>query len=629
MARGLAFLALFAALVFLRNSHAEAAEPPGPQVFGALPVETAPSLSPNGHWLAWIEHRSPQGRVVVFDLAARKVQRNFEAPERNDLRSLHWCDEQTLLIGVSASGFLNNRVRLIAFEISGGAGHEVLSAFNYLVAWRTSKPHTMIVATDTGGAKETRLLEVDTRNGSTTLIREGGRFTVKWVVDGDGSPVAREDWESLTGQYRVYAITGPSMREVLRHDDAQRPEVGGALPNGRALVLLATNGRSHQAAWALPLDGSPLQLLADEPGADITGVLTDPYSGAAIGVFVSGAEGSVHWLDPAAKTRYDVLARAFPNRIVEPYSWTEDGKKTLVRVSSASQPPVYHLVDFESHRADIVAEEYPDLSEQALAEVKEITYKARDGTDILGYLAHPSGKTPQTTPLALVVLPHAWPHDRDYLRFDPLVQFLATRGYLVLQPQFRGSSGFGDAFREAGDRQWGRLMQDDLTDGVQALVTQGLVDPHRVCIVGTSGYSGYAALAGAAFTPELYACAVSINGLSDLGQVMDQGLSGPFRVTSTTQSEWKKLLGSASEAKHASPINVVNSIKAPILLMYGADPYTAIAQSQSMAKALQGAGKSVRVVTLPMDAEWSVRTASRVQVMQELEQFLRLYLQAP
>ena len=619
-ARGLTVLVSLALSGLLRNASAGAGAPPGPQIFGALPVQTAPRLSPNGHSVAWIEHRDATTRVIVFDVAARKVQRYFEGSQGRDIVSVDWQDDQTLLIGVSTRCFASTGLSLTAYDILGGPGHAVLSPCNYLVASRTSKPHTMLVATQTGGYRETNLLEVSTLTGSATSIRQGSPFTLKWIVDRAGNPVAREDWDWFAGQYRVYSISGASKRELLRHDDATRPQVGGALSDGRALVLLATNGRSHQAAWALPLDGSPLRLLADDPDNDISEVLIDPYSDAVIGVFVSGAEGSVHWLDPIAKARYDSVAPAFPNRIVELYSWSEDGKRTLVRVSSASHPPLYYLVDFDTHHADIAAEEYPGLGGADLAEVKQLTYRARDGTSILAYLAQPPGKT---GPLPLVLLPHAWPHYRDYLRFDPLVQFLATRGYLVLQPQFRGSSGFGDAFREAGDGQWGKLMQDDLTDGVRALVTQGLVDPRRVCIVGTSGYSGYAALAGAAFTPELYACAVSINGISDLGKVMAE-----HRVLSTQQEEWKKLLGSWSDARRASPINAVNSVRTPILIMYGADPYTSIAQSQSMAKALAAAGKSVRVVTLPTDAAWLARTTTRVQVLSELEQFLGENLRA-
>jgi hypothetical protein len=170
---------------------AVAAAPPGAQVFGALPAQTEPTLSPDGHLLAWIEHRESQDRAVLWNLDARKVQRAFVAPQESDLRTLRWHDNQTLLIGESTSGFASNRLRLIAFDVDGGAGHEVLSPFNYVVAWRTSKPHTMIVATGANLADK-ELLEADTRTGATSRIALGDPHTVNWVVDRDGKPVARE-----------------------------------------------------------------------------------------------------------------------------------------------------------------------------------------------------------------------------------------------------------------------------------------------------------------------------------------------------------------------------------------------------------------------------------------------------
>ena len=176
------------------------------------------------------------------------------------------------------------------------------------------------------------------------------------------------------------------------------------------------------------------------------------------------------------------------------------------------------------------------------------------------------------------MLPHGGPQARDYPTFDWLVQFIASRGYAVLQPQFRGSTGFGEAFETAGYRQWGGLMQDDITDGVRAMISQGIADPHRIAIVGAS-YGGYAALAGAAFTPELYACAVSIDGVSDVAALRRDVAStqelGPFMlpvyIHSTADDYWNTHIGTANDRNlvDRSPINSVKSIRAPVLLIYG------------------------------------------------------------
>ena len=188
--------------------------------------------------------------------------------------------------------------------------------------------------------------------------------------------------------------------------------------------------------------------------------------------------------------------------------------------------PLYYLVDFRAQDRD----RRRDLSgarRAALGSIRITSFKARDGTQIPAYLTLPPGSEGKKLPL--VVLPHGGPESRDWPQFDWWSQFLATRGYAVLQPQFRGSTGFGEAFRLAGRRQWGGLMQDDVTDGVQALISDGTADPGRVCIVGAS-YGGYAALAGATFTPQLYHCAASINGVSDLADML-QWVQQPRRLT--------------------------------------------------------------------------------------------------
>jgi dipeptidyl aminopeptidase/acylaminoacyl peptidase len=182
-----------------------------------------------------------------------------------------------------------------------------------------------------------------------------------------------------------------------------------------------------------------------------------------------------------------------------------------VAVDGPQMPRSYFFLDRTTHKARFIASTYPKLNKDQLGKTKPFPYKARDGLDIPSYLTLPPGKTPKMLPV--VILPHGGPRARDEMAFDWQAQFLANRGYAVMQPNFRGSSGYGRRFEEAGYGQWGLKMQDDITDGVRKLIADGIADPKRICIVGGS-YGGYAALAGAAFTPDLYACAVSWAGIS-------------------------------------------------------------------------------------------------------------------
>jgi dipeptidyl aminopeptidase/acylaminoacyl peptidase len=607
---------------------------PALETFGALPAETDVVLSPDAHWLAWADHKDREPHVVIFDVLAHKTVRTLALPERNKLRGLIWSDSQTLLVRLSettqahnpAQRSQENYATLVA-DASGG-NIRALPRFANLIRVNTTKPQTVIMASQfLCSTRSTCLMEVNTSTLKPEIISSGDPSTATWVVDRTGRPVAREDWDWWKSAYRVYALSGKDPREILRKDDRERPMLAGLLPDDSALVLLAVNGRPHLAAWALPLDGSPMKLLVEDPDADITAAYTDPYSGAIVGVYVSGSKNAVQWLEPAAQHRFDMLQRAFSGRKVWVYGWSEDGTRTLARVESPTSPPVYYLVDFNTHRADIAAEEYPALAGVQLGEFREISYKARDGTAIPAYLTLPPGKPASALPL--VVLPHGGPNERDLPEFNWMVQFLASRGYAILQPQFRGSTGFGKDFERAGYRQWGGVMQDDVTDGVQAMIAQGLADPHRVAIVGGS-YGGYAALAGAAFTPQLYACAASINGVSDLPALMREtvpaGVGFGFRVYSTSQSEWKERIGGPMDSRALaakSPINAIAAIRAPILILYGTgDAIVPNEQSERMAQALGAAGKHVKVVTLAGEDHWLSRSETRIQVLRELDSFL-------
>jgi len=642
---------LLAAFV-LRTPFTQASAPAA-TAFGNLPVQTHLVLSSDGHYLAWADQSSVPTKLVIFDLATHKMQRAAALPDRGKLRGLYWSDSSTLLALLSES--IDRRggktayelVWTLAYDAAGGDGRILpgmgetkRGAFNsalaHLVSVHAPDPRSILMAIPMGRPEQRCLAEVSTIDGTYHVLKCGSGQTAAWVVDRHGTPLAREDWDAGRHAWCVYALRAEKPRELLRQDDAVAPpNLAGVLPDDSAVVVLTSNGRPHQAAWAYPLDGSPARVLIEDPDNDVTGVYADPYSGAIVGVFLGGTETSIRWLDEGAGQRYNSVQRAFPGKVVSLYGWTSDGSKTLALVEAADSAPVYYLIDFSTHRADIAAEPYPDLTGVKLGEVRQISYSARDGTKIPAYLTLPPAAAPG--PLPLVVLPHGGPNARDYYpNFDFVAQFLASRGYAVLQPQFRGSTGFGDAFERAGYRQWGGLMQDDVTDGVQAMVEQHIAAPHSVCIAGFS-YGGYAALAGAAFTPQVYSCAVSVNGVSDIPGLLRSvvprssslGYFGYIRVFSSIGDETTARIGSPNDAKLAakSPINAISAINVPVLIMYGTDDgVVPNDQSERMAQALAAAKKSVTVVKLPAEDHWLSRTTTRVQVLTNLESFLGEHL---
>lgn len=269
------------------------------EAFGRLPLETDAVLSPDGHWLAWIDHAEVRPRVVMFDIPGRKVQRILAVPERSKLRNLVWSDNETLLITVSQT--LESEVAArqsrenwltIAQDVSGGNGRMLprlptkkmaeTSVPARIIRARTPKPKTVVMMS--AAACDNCLIEVNTTSGDYVGLKSGTMHTTGWVTDVMGKPIAREDWDWMNHAYRVYALSsGNDVREILRNDDAHPPRLAGGLPDDSALVLLASNGHPHQAAWALPLDGSPTRLLFEDPDADVTATYADPYTGAIIG----------------------------------------------------------------------------------------------------------------------------------------------------------------------------------------------------------------------------------------------------------------------------------------------------------------------------------------------------------
>ncbi len=514
-----------------------------------------------------------------------------------------------------------------------------------LLSMRTSKPKKVIMSswnwsalnyrTSTGsrvagGRKDEGwtydLYEVDAVSGEPRLLERGTPFTDAWVVDADGQPIARSEWRADRSTFTLLYRSGGTWNEIFRSDSGESPAILGLASDGSGVLMRASLNQPYRAIWRVPFDGSAPQRVIGDEKSDIGGLIRDPYSDAIVAAWSSGADPQILWLDEKARTRAASLKKTFGGKDADLLGRSTDGTRALVSVASHATPAVYYLIDYKRGAADIVGEEYPSLVNAPLGEVRELTYKARDGYEIPAFVTLPASAGDKQLPM--VVLPHGGPESRDVRSFDWLAQFLASRGYAVLQPQFRGSTGYGEAHRKAGYRQWGRLMQDDVTDGVKALIEQGIADPKRVCIVGAS-YGGYAALAGAAFTPELYACAVSINGISNLPLMLtfEEAYAGK---ESDSVRYWKDHIGlkTSPEVLSKSPARAATNVRAAVLLLHGVnDSVVPIAQSREMASALKSLGKAHTLIELPGEDHWLSRSDSRTRVLTEMEAFLATHLQ--
>ncbi|HVN41836.1 MAG TPA: S9 family peptidase [Steroidobacteraceae bacterium] len=630
-----------------RFAAAEPATAPPAEAFGRLPAIRFAAVSPNGKFLVMEDGRTASRKVVVQQLDSGRILRTIDIDPENKLRALDWADDDTLLITVSFSNQLPcNWTQQCAWEwyrtlavgmdgspprvlLMGGAHRKAVTGAR-LLATHAERPHTVIMETLDYSASNpewvSTVFEVDTQTGKGRDIATGTPYTAGWVVDSRGRPIARAEWRATTREFVVEALREGRWREIYRKTGEDALSLGGLSSDGKSLVVTGAVAGGFSKAWSIPLDGSGIKPFYEDPQADVTDVYNDPYTNAVVGVTTGGAAPTEHWIDPVLAENQRTASKTFPNQRVSIHSYSQDRLRVIAVVDSHSKPRAFQFIDFDKSRASLVGEAYPELHGVSLGKVQVLKYLARDGTEIPAYLTLPPDHAAQNLPL--VVLPHGGPAARDLDEFDWLAQFLATRGYAVLQPQFRGSTGFGTDFRHAGQRQWGRLMQDDITDGARKLLADGTVDPKRICIVGAS-YGGYAALAGVAFTPEVYACAASINGVTDLPDLV----AGERLPRYEDDVEWKAtmhdLIGSASDPELAarSPSRSADTIKAPVLLVHSSDDMVVpFAQSELMAKALASAGKSTKLVKIPGEDHWLSREDSRVTVLKQLESFLAQYL---
>lgn len=632
--------------------------PPPASAFAAVPEMSFVRLSPNGQRVAWANDPGGSPVVVVFDLSTGTDLKRVQPPNAR-VRDLDWADDRTLVVSVSrtltgAATTVREQTyefeRYLALDVEDPKGsarsllmehpdRELVTGAN-LERLHPEKPGTVIMSTYqysetsrrseigsriAGGRRdsgwELALFEVDLASGKGRMIESGSVNTASWILDGAGRPVARTENDPESRRFSILAKDGAGWKTIFSEELDYEFDVLGLSADGRSLLIRSPRGSERFKIWTLPLAGGPLALQYENPHFDVNSVRYDRFTAQPVGYWIGGPDPHTVWTDPRMESIQKAVAKAFSGKSTSVFDRSADYKRIVAEVESSSSPPVYYLVDFKKGSADIIGEAYPSLTDVPMGTTESMSYKSPDGIEIPAYLTLPPGVEPKGLPL--IVFPHGGPYARDTADFDWWTQFLATRGYVVLQPQFRGSWGFGADLYRAGHRQWGRGMQDDITAGVRELVSKGIADPGRVCIVGAS-YGGYAALAGAAFTPEVYACAVSVNGISDIPQ-----MAGYIRERDGDDSQayryWQDLIGNPSDQDVIafSPSRAVESIKAPILLIHAtSDTRVPPSQSRIFADLLRRKGKDVELIELPGEDHWLSTSRSRLTVLEALDRFL-------
>jgi len=461
------------------------------------------------------------------------------------------------------------------------------------------------------------LYEVELETGRHHLIDHGDERIWHYAVDQASVPRIGIGTSGLDAVTYVRASATAPWREIHRHnaDGGETFQPLAFLPdNPQMLYVLTSAGPDGKSGlWRFDTAAGRFDQLVDEEA--------DPNSGADVreGVLMGYRlkDGTGRYLDPAWQTDYKMVSKAVQGRKLRIVDRSADGLRTLLEVYEPHRPRVWWLLDRTTKPLSLwpAVEEYPDLPDEPVAPVKEVRYKARDGLEIPAYLTLPVGY--KSGPISFVVLPHGGPFVCEGDDFDYESQFLASRGWGVLRPQFRGTSCYGGDFARKGFREWGFAMQDDVTDGTQWLIDQKYADPKRICIVGGS-YGGYAALEGAVKEPDLYRCAAAwapVTNLVNLHRGIKNGLHTEIGLDRLGEDDDR--LDAASPALHA------DKIKIPVLLMHGNQDFTVQPEnSRFMEAALKNEGKPVEAIYLDNADHYRQRRDARQAWLSALDRFL-------
>lgn len=366
------------------------------------------------------------------------------------------------------------------------------------------------------------------------------------------------------------------------------------------------------------------ELMFESKSNDVTSFSTSRDGISLEAVSYTEDRDRIAWFNPQLKTyqaEVDAALKDYENWFV---SRTPDDRAILVSTTASNDPGRLYLYRPDAGLMNRIITLNPRLKPAEMPASRYVTYKARDGLEIPAYLTLPLGRPAKGLPL--VILPHGGPYGvRDRADFDPEVQLLANRGYAVLQPNYRGSDGYGKDFYAKGEGQWGRAMQDDLDDGMDWLAQNGTVDPKRVCIIGAS-YGGYAALWGATRNPERYRCAASFAGVSDLKRQLNYQLD--FRISRRYRKDWRHtVLGEpAFDTRVVSPLYTVDRLKVPLLIAHGdADNTVPFAQSKLYVDALLAAGKTVEFKSYAGEGHGFSTAENQADWLDRLDRFLAKY----
>jgi dipeptidyl aminopeptidase/acylaminoacyl peptidase len=590
------------------------------------PDETAFRVSPDGRYLSWLAPYERRLNVFVRPIGGGPATRVTSETAR-DIGGYFWKGER--IVYVKDFGGDEN-FHVVSASLDGRdltdltPGEKVKAD---VVDILEDDERHLILSHNRRDDSVFDVFRVDVATGEETLVARNPGNIVTWGTDHDGKlrVAGTSDGVNTSVLYRDSEDAPFATILTTSFKEAVQPLFFTF--DNRKLYVASNRGRDKAAIFEFdPVTAREGALLAESPEADVEALFYSHKRKVLTSARWVTTKAQRKFFDPHTEAMYRDVEARLPGYEVTFTSSNKDEDKFIVAAASDRTPGKRYLYDSKARTLELLADIAPWLPESELAPMEPITFAARDGLTIHGYLTLPNGLPPRNLPVVVNV--HGGPWARDVWGFNPEVQFLANRGYAVLQVNFRGSTGYGRRFWEASFREWGRKMQNDVTDGVQWLIGQGIADPARIAIYGGS-YGGYATLAGLAFTPDLYAAGIDYVGVSNLMTFMKS--IPPY---------WKPFLAMLQEMvgdmdkdeamlREASPVFSADKIKAPLLIAQGAkDPRVVKSESDQMVDAMRKRGVEVEYLVKDDEGHGFRNEENRFEFYEAMERFLARHLAA-
>ena len=613
------------------------------EAFASLEIFTSPKLSPSGNSVAYLTSEKGQRLLIVHSLTGGPTY-SIPPQEDSDIRTFNWVNEEVILMTTSSerkrAEFVGTvpEARLMAYNLKThkvrwlgkpekvGIGKSNLPQrtpqIERIVDMLPNEPERVLIAMDFELDGKTEVYRTNVYSGRRRFDKSGNDGVQLWFSDQTGEVRlgVGHKTQGFGNKGEPYAIVKNAEGKWKDLDNADwyaDYDVRTFTADPDIIYVSGNNEFGTTGLYTLSLSkGEITGKIFEQEDADFTYLITESKTKKVIGVGYKDTSDHVKYFDEFYAGFQSNLQNAFAGSRTSIVGKASNAERYIVRVRNSQNPGTYYLYDRAEGQLSALSNVRDDMPAPLMADVNSVIIPMRDEFKIEAFITKPVGwKKGDETPF--IILPHGGPRGHDNANWDWWTQFYASRGYGVLQPNFRGSTGYGDAFEDAGIMQWGGLMQDDVTDATKWLVSEGLAAADRICIVGAS-YGGYAALIGAVKEPALYKCAVSVNGVANLPSMKD---TDKRFIGGRSWIDDMGLEGQSDE--NVSPYHQAKSINIPVLLIAAKDDARVnFNQSKDMHKRLKKLKKQSKLVILKNGGHSMKNAAVRLKMLKATEKFL-------